>query len=88
MDGALVPSESVEGGNAVLTTSLARVKATAASEGEVGSAGSGLSSWPSNHTEDAVLLEEALTGCLRTVGGLRVRPRRGDWQGELLSQRA
>ena len=65
--------KSVEGGNAVLTTSLARVEAKAASKREVGTVGPGLSSWPPNHTEDAVLLEVTLTGCLRIVGGLRVQ---------------
>ena len=58
------------------------MKAKASSEGEVESAGSGLSSC-SNHTEDAVLLEVVLMGCLRTVGGPRTQLRRGDCQGEL-----
>ena len=62
--------KSIEGGNAVLTTSLARVKAKAASDGEVESAGLGPSSCPPNTTEDAVPLEMESMSCLGTVGGL------------------
>ena len=66
--------KSVEGANAVLTTSLVRVKARAASEGDFGTAGSGLSTCSSKISRMRSAAEGVggSDGALEAGSGMRI----------------